>query len=35
MKSEDKRLIQAYYSGSITKRDTKKLNELLEHDPKG
>jgi hypothetical protein len=34
MKSEDKRLIQAYYSGSITKRDAKKLSELLEHDPK-
>ena len=31
---EDKRLIQAYYSGSITKRDAKKLSELLEHDPK-
>ena len=34
MKKEDKRLIQAYYSGSITKRDAKKLSELLEHDPK-
>jgi len=34
MKSEDKRLIQAYYYGSITKGDAKKLNKLLEHDPK-